>query len=188
MAIAERDVDFSELRARVLRGLRFGIGATAEAAASFIRESMPGPGASASDSKNRGIGQNDTYTPSNPGTPPGVRRGGSGQGLKASVNTQKISDFVWAVSTNSPYARIHEFGGTINHPGGTPYVITDKGAIFIKKETAARLESEGKHVGYTKPHTITMPARPFFGVTIDARSSELQDIFVRYFKKGFTKV
>lgn len=178
--------DFDDLRKRVRLGVAAGIGSTAMAAASFVRESMPGPGASGSDSKNRGTGQNDTWTPSNPGTPPGMRKGAAG-GLVSTINEAKVNEYMWIVGTNSPYARIHEFGGTINHPGGTPYIVTKDGAVFIKKETAARLISEGKTVKYTKPHTINMPARPFFAVTIDQRAADLREIFLRSFQRAFLK-
>src|ERR1700686_544474 len=57
-------------------------------------------------------------------------------------------------------ARLNEFGGEIEHPGGTKY-ITDaivKGAAvgsrFVTKEF------QGDH-STTGPHNITIPARPF---------------------------
>lgn len=53
-----------------------------------------------------------------------------------------------------PYARIHEFGGTIKHPGGTPYKIVDGRAVFVSK-------AEGADLPKTKPHDITIRARPY---------------------------
>jgi len=50
-----------------------------------------------------------------------------------------------------PYAKIHQFGGTINHPG------SDKLQVF---------EVEGKKVFTrgTKPHQITIPVRRYFRI------------------------
>jgi phage gpG-like protein len=53
-----------------------------------------------------------------------------------------------------PYAAIHEFGGTINHPGGTPYRVIDGRTVFVRK-------SEGKGLRKTQPHEIKIPARPY---------------------------
>lgn len=61
------------------------------------------------------------------------------------------------VEIGSPleYARIHNQGGTINHPGGTKYKVIGKGkAAFLKKEAT-------DFDGITKPHKIKIPARPF---------------------------
>ena len=60
------------------------------------------------------------------------------------------------VGTNVLYARIHQFGGTIQRPDCSPYIITDIGPIFMKKD--GRYPAGTK---FTKPHAITMPARPF---------------------------
>jgi phage gpG-like protein len=54
-----------------------------------------------------------------------------------------------------PYARIHELGGTINHPGGTPYkVLDDKRVVFVNKRDGADLPK-------TRAHDIKIPARPY---------------------------
>lgn len=67
-------------------------------------------------------------------------------------------------------AAIHEFGGTIQHPGGTPYGYktqkdAEKGQVrFLKK-------GEGYMVlGETQPHTIEIPARPYIRSTVDTQS------------------
>lgn len=50
---------------------------------------------------------------------------------------------------------VHEFGATINHPGGTPYFIKEDGlAQFVSKEKGANLPK-------TKHHQINIPARSF---------------------------
>jgi len=54
-----------------------------------------------------------------------------------------------------PYAAIHEYGGTIKHPGGTPYVNIGGRTLFVRKENA------DKNMRTTKPHNIEMPARPY---------------------------
>lgn len=57
--------------------------------------------------------------------------------------------------TNAELGAVHEFGATINHPGGTPYRIKKDGmAQFVSKD-------KGKDLPKTKPHTITIPARSF---------------------------
>lgn len=56
------------------------------------------------------------------------------------------------------YAAIHEYGGTIQHPGGTAYIIDSKTkmAVFISNAAA-----EGKNYPRTAAHEITMPERSY---------------------------
>lgn len=57
--------------------------------------------------------------------------------------------------TNAELGAVHEFGATINHPGGTPYFIKEDGtAQFVSKD-------KGEKLPKTKPHQITIPARSF---------------------------
>lgn len=57
--------------------------------------------------------------------------------------------------TNAELGAVHEFGATINHPGGTPYLIKEDGtAQFVSKE-------KGKNLPKTKPHQIIIPTRSF---------------------------
>jgi HK97 gp10 family phage protein len=79
-----------------------------------------------------------------------------------------------AVATNVPYARIHEYGGEIKHPGGTPYVPWGGaggpfgGAVkFLKKDG-----SYPAGVRFTKPHIIKMPARPYLRPALEAKRAE----------------
>lgn len=64
--------------------------------------------------------------------------------------------------TNAQIGAAHEFGATINHPGGQPYYINSSTglAIFVKKDSLF-----GKHLiekgQVTKPHTIILPTRSF---------------------------
>ncbi|MBS1562564.1 MAG: phage virion morphogenesis protein [Bacteroidetes bacterium] len=59
------------------------------------------------------------------------------------------------ISSNKTYARIQHFGGDINHPGGTPYMRLGNGKVAFLKKGDPRAD------GTTKPHKITIPARPY---------------------------
>lgn len=124
---------------------------------SKVVASMPGPGAAAFDSD--GDGRLDKFSPSNPGTPPGVRNNAT---LRNSIANARLGPLKWGTGTKVVYAPIQEFGGTINHPGGTHYITVGAGkAAFITKEKASQIMSSGRNVKKTKPHTITLPPRPF---------------------------
>lgn len=79
---------------------------------------------------------------------------------KISVRVGIIGDKAYQIHegsglTNAELGAVHEFGATINHPGGTPYKIKENGqAQFVKK-------GEGVNLPTTKPHTIEIPARAF---------------------------
>jgi phage gpG-like protein len=61
------------------------------------------------------------------------------------------------VGTNLSYARIHEFGGTIKHPGGTAYLLfAHETAVFLKNSNP--LADRARR---TKPHDIPMPERSY---------------------------
>jgi hypothetical protein len=73
-----------------------------------------------------------------------------------------------------PYAYIHEYGGTIQHPGGTKYFFNKNDEIVFLPKTAKRF------VGITKPHDIVIPARPYLGPAIeDFEREEIPKIFSR---------
>jgi hypothetical protein len=65
---------------------------------------------------------------------------------------------------NIDVAATHEFGMTLNHPGGTAYFVRDGKAVFVSNEAAA-----GKDLPRTKPHKIDIPQRSFIKGTVDAR-------------------
>ena len=78
------------------------------------------------------------------------------------------------MGSNKKYAAIHQFGsqnGGFQHPGGTPYTIRkdkmtkQKRIKFVKKQWADKYPN--KVLGYTKPHKITIPARPFLVIQND---------------------
>lgn len=79
----------------------------------------------------------------------------SGQ-LSASITYQIAGNRV-IIGTNKVYGGIHQYGGVIKHPGGTPYTVIDGRAVFVSK-------GADHIVGYTKPHPITIPARPYIVV------------------------
>lgn len=80
--------------------------------------------------------------------------------LKNSFTIRKVTSEFVEYGSNLIYAAIHQFGGTINHPGGTPYIVTDRGAIWLKKDG-----SYPANVRFTKPHPITIPAREMLFIT-----------------------
>ena len=79
--------------------------------------------------------------------------------LEAKVTGNKI-----VFKNDEPYARIHNEGGIIKHPGGTPYIIIRNGkAVFITNAKAKTLRKRGYKVKLTKPHLIKIPKRQFIG-------------------------
>lgn len=88
------------------------------------------------------------------------------------------------ISFNKEYAAIQEFGGTINHPGGTPYIIIGGQAVFISNEKAAEREGKGLYVKRTKPHTIHVPARPYLRPALKETRDEQLSEFVRIMQQG----
>lgn len=72
-------------------------------------------------------------------------------------------------AANVRYARIHEFGGVIEHPGGQPFLIIDGRFVPLGK---------GKRgMGVTKPYTITMPARPYLRPTLERSRIQIRLVF-----------
>jgi phage gpG-like protein len=85
-----------------------------------------------------------------------------GRGLLGSIGYRINNNSAIAITVGKPYAAIHQFGGRISHPGGTPYIVTkDKGVLFISKKKADQLKKKNKQVFYTKKHTIVIPPRPY---------------------------
>lgn len=101
--------------------------------------------------------------------------------------------------TNAHLGAIHEFGATINHPGGQPYYIdeTTGQARFVKKdsELGRKLIAKGQ---VTKAHQIVIPTRSFLRMpllspegkrfvknfAIKALKKEYGDDFEELFKKN----
>lgn len=93
------------------------------------------------------------------------------------------SDEVQEGLTMAGLAAVHEFGATIDHPGGTPYVIPPKGTIgegvlFVKKDSEhGRRAIALGHV--TKPHKIVIPERALIRKTLDEQESKINEAAVR---------
>jgi phage virion morphogenesis protein len=77
----------------------------------------------------------------------------SGQ-LASSVSSQIRGNTVF-IGSNLEYARVHQKGGTINHPGGTKYKFIGPGKIAYLKKGAKKFN------GITKPHKIKIPKREY---------------------------
>lgn len=60
------------------------------------------------------------------------------------------------------YGVLHEYGGTINHPGGTAYFMRKGRPVFVSNAKADAYKTKtGREMPRTKPHSITIPARPY---------------------------
>lgn len=66
---------------------------------------------------------------------------------------------------------VHQFGASIDHPGGTRYVSTGGKAKFVSNSFT------GPVTGVTKAHKITIPARPWLDVGVASGESEYAAIF-----------
>lgn len=104
-----------------------------------------------------------------PGTPPHNNSGV----LKSNIETSQPAPLVAQVSSNAPYAAIQEFGGTIQHPGGTPYFMRDGKPVFVSNRGAGAFHNLPK----TKPHEITLPSRPYIRPARDNKIKEINKLF-----------
>lgn len=69
---------------------------------------------------------------------------------------QMTNDVVVGLATSAIYARIHQYGGTVQNPGGQPYFIGKDGkAVFVSKD----ILGPNTHFKLTKPHPIKIPKR-----------------------------
>lgn len=59
------------------------------------------------------------------------------------------------------YAAIHEFGGVIEHPGGTAYIPGQGLAMFVSNARAAEIGADGWSLPRTRPHPIPIPERSY---------------------------
>ena len=79
-------------------------------------------------------------------------------------NASRVMGSVFSNESLAPYAAIHEFGGSINHPGGTAYFIgKDKMAVFVSNKIANAYGNWAR----TKAHIINMPERSFLRSSLD---------------------
>lgn len=72
------------------------------------------------------------------------------------------------------YGKIHEYGGVIHHPGGTPYWYDNSiGAVhFVSNATAARVSSG--EFPRTRPHDIHIPERSFMRSSLRQRAALIE--------------
>jgi len=82
-----------------------GLRAAVTLAEDSVDASMPGAGAGFTLTR----GGKKKWIPSNPGQPPGVRRGGA-IGLKSTTSSGKVRPGVWRYGANAPHARALELG------------------------------------------------------------------------------
>ncbi len=85
---------------------------------------------------------------------------------------------------NPPYAAIHEFGGTIQHPGGTPYFVSkrDGRAMFVSKSAAV-----SRYLPVTRPHLIKIPERSYMRSTLRDMRQEIIDGLRQAAREGVRK-
>lgn len=115
------------------------------------------------------------------------------------IRTGKLSRSIFTQVTNTEtevsgrvyssgvaYAKIQEFGGTINHPGGTAYIPTKDGAVFISNAKAQALMGKFEISDFlrTKPHKITIPAHRYMGQAFDGMKTEIKAGFEQAVTEG----
>lgn len=110
----------------------------------------------------------DGHIPSKPGSPPNNNSGI----LKDNIECVQTAPLTVEVSSNAPYAAIQEFGGTIHHPGGTPYFMRDGKPVFVGKGGHGAFHT----LPVTKPHDITLEPRPYMAPTRDALKGRAQEL------------
>jgi phage gpG-like protein len=95
------------------------------------------------------------------------------RGLRAVASGTKI-----VLLTDVEYAKIHNEGGTIAHPGGTPYIsVGNAGGRRTRIESMGEaqvtfLKKDGNYpegTKFTEPHDIPIPQRQFFGDSPELR-------------------
>ncbi len=94
-------------------------------------------------------------------------------GLRNSIKPTHGDDFAM-VSTNKPYAAIHQFGGKTR-----PHVIRPK------EKKALSIPRIGVRKSVNHPGSV-IPARPYFGVS-DWQLSRMRDIIVKAYTRALTK-
>lgn len=70
---------------------------------------------------------------------------------------------------NVALAAVHEFGKTIQHPGGTPFAIIGGRLVFMRVGSPFTM-------GVTDPHPIVIPERSFIRSTIDRNLRRYQKL------------
>lgn len=167
VTIEDRSDEFLRKLTSAIEDEHGALDAATQFAASKTRESMPGAGANVFPGTGGDTGVAGKYKSSTPGQPPGVRDGI----LRGSIKNAKVGPLRWAFGTNIEYAKIQEFGGTVQNPGGQPYLSFGGKAVFVKKENAK------PWMRRTQPHSITLPPRPFLRPTINVHRATIGKVF-----------
>ena len=100
--------------------------------------------------------------------------------------TFQASDFEVRVGTNTPYARLHQFGGSFAVPPrpGSVKLRTDARGGLLKRGNLATFANRS-HKRFTvrdyvrSGFLVNLPARPFLGLSTDDRAS-IQSTVTRY--------
>lgn len=105
------------------------------------------------------------HTPSAPGTPPNQDSGTLGNSIQA----LRLPPLRAQVIADAPYAAIQEYGGIINHPGGTAYFIGEDGmATFVGND-----DPRAASLPRTKAHEIVLPARPYLRPALEKNRDQI---------------
>lgn len=75
--------------------------------------------------------------------------------------------------TMASLGAINEFGADIKHPGGTSYGYASKAAADRDEVRFLRSGSGYMELGVTKPHNITIPARPWLEPGVASATQEV---------------
>ncbi len=92
-------------------------------------------------------------------------KGMAGSSLAGSINYTASAEDV-RIGSPKVYAAIHQLGGTIQKPESTRYMV---GRRFAKRD-----KEGGKDVKI-RAHTITIPARPYIGISPADEEGILED-------------
>lgn len=102
--------------------------------------------------------------------------------FRVEENEGGVSGIVAISRAAVPYAAIHEYGGTIKHPGGTAYMVGDWGSIFI-----ANARSIAASLPRTRPHSIPMPARSYMRSALFDRRDRIVSNIEAAVQRGLKK-
>lgn len=121
------------------------------------------------------------HVPSAPGSPPNADT----HVLDRSIHVEEVGPLKAHSVADAPYAAIHEFGGSIDHPGGTPYFMKDGKPTFVSKSGYGAYHT----LPVTKPHKIEVPERPYMrpaAATVRKDIDRLAKAAVKRINKGGT--
>nr|WP_219951442.1 hypothetical protein [Dickeya zeae] len=72
---------------------------------------------------------------------------------------------------------VQEFGGTIQHPGGTSYGYQNEEGATAKRVRFLKKGADANRLGVTGPHTITIPERSFLRVPLRQNQDNIKKAF-----------